>query len=435
MYKRNEIGCAVKVLVIGSGGREHALVWKLRQSSKVDKIFVAPGNAGTDKIASNISIDAMDIPQLAEFVQSNNIDLTIVGPEGPLTEGISDYFNELHLPIVGPTKSAARIESSKAFSKNLMERYKIPTAKGKVFTSYVAARSYITNHCILLVVKADGLASGKGVAVCQNRDEAFTALDNCMVQRVFGASGDCVLIEECLAGQEVSVFAFTDGKHLSPLVAACDYKRAFDNDLGPNTGGMGSFSPPAFWTANLSKEIRDAIMDPIIQAMRMEGYEFKGVIYAGLMLTVDGPKVIEFNCRLGDPETQVLLPRMRSDLVDVLLAIVDGKVEDCRVEWYDRHCVGVVLASKGYPGKYETGFVISGTEDLGLETVLFISGARWNIDSSRGESSLLTDGGRVMTVTSLGDSFQEASSQAYRGVEQISFKGAYYRRDIGFNRA
>ena len=417
-------------MVIGNGAREHAIAWKLKQSPQVDRLFVAPGNAGTEQIATNLPIALTDIHALAAAARSEKVDLTFVGPESPLAEGIVDLFQEQGLAIVGPTKAAAQIETSKVFAKDLMQKYSIPTGHTQIFSSYEEAHYYVETTSPPVVVKVDGLASGKGVTVCQGREQALEALHQCMVQRVFGAAGDRVLVEECLTGQELSVFAFTDGTHLSSLVAACDYKRVLDSDQGPNTGGMGSFSPPPFWTEDLSREVRETIMLPVVRAMASEGYPYRGILYGGLMITSEGPKVLEFNCRLGDPETQVILPRMRSDLLEVLLAIDNHALEDYPLEWEEKGCVGVVLASGGYPGEYRTDYPIHGLAHLDPEVQVFFAGVRAQRDESSGLTRVFTDGGRVMTMAALGNSLEEARIKAYEGVRQISFEGAHYRRDI-----
>ncbi len=415
----------MRVLVVGSGAREHAIAWKLRQSARLSHLFVAPGNAGTASIAENLPTSASDMEGLARTAREHQVDLTIVGPEAPLAQGIVDLFRAQGLAVFGPTKAAARIEASKVFSKSLMQRHGIPTAAAQVFSSYEAARRYVMKHELPLVVKADGLAAGKGVFVCHTQEEALEALHECMEARAFGLAGDQVLVEECLQGREVSVFSFTDGTHLSPLVAACDYKRVGDGERGPNTGGMGSYSPPEFWTARLAEQVRVTIMEPTVRAMAQEGYPYQGVLYAGLMMTQEGPKVIEFNCRLGDPETQALLPRLKTDLLELCLAVLDGRLQELPVKWSPEACVGVVMASQGYPGNYPRGVSIQGLERGDKDGVVFHAGTK---PAAAGQ--VVTDGGRVLTVTALGATLEEARQRVYRNVERISFEGAHYRRDI-----
>ena len=414
----------MKVLVIGSGAREHAILWKLAQSPKVRQLFAAPGNAGTGSLATNLPIAAADLDALSWAAHEHGIDLTVVGPEAPLAAGIVDRFRKLGLWVFGPTRAAARIEASKVFAKELMERHGIPTARGRVFDSYDAARRYIQAQELPLVVKADGLAAGKGVTVAPTCQEAFQALDDCMVRRVFGSAGDRVIVEECLRGREVSVFAFTDGTTLSSLAAACDYKRAYDNDRGPNTGGMGSYSPPEFWTPQLAEEVRERILQPTLQALAAEGSPYTGVLYAGLMLTGDGPRVLEFNCRLGDPEAQVILPRLETDLIDIIQAVLQGNLASVDVRWEDNACVGVVVASEGYPGEHRKGLPISGLDGLGDGSLVFHAGT-----ASTGDS-VITTGGRVLTVMGLGRDLAQARQRAYSAVEHIAFPGAFCRRDI-----
>ncbi|MDP6494468.1 MAG: phosphoribosylamine--glycine ligase, partial [Dehalococcoidia bacterium] len=414
----------MKVLVVGNGAREHAIAWKIRQSPLVDELFVAPGNAGTAAIATNIPVSATDIEEQMKVAIQHGIDLTVVGPEAPLAAGIVDRFQEQDLPVFGPTKGAARIESSKVFAKELMAKHGIPTGRYAVFDSYGEACSYVKSQALPVVVKADGLAAGKGVAVAKTEEEAVKALQECLVERVFGVSGDWVLVEECLAGPEVSVFAFTDGETLSPLVTACDYKRAFDRDEGPNTGGMGSYSPPPFWSLEMEQEVREKIMEPTVRALAQEGCPFRGVLYGGLMLTEDGPKVIEFNCRLGDPETQVILPRLKEDLVEIIVSVVNGMLNKTSIAWSDEACVGVVMVPGGYPGSYATGMAISGLDEANTKGLVLHAGTR--------QEGLvtITDGGRTLTVVGKGRNLEEARSQAYEGISHIQLEGGFFRRDI-----
>ena len=420
----------MKVLIVGNGAREHAIAWKLEDSPGVTELFVAPGNAGTAKLARNVPITATDIDTLLNFSTVNSIDLTVVGPEAPLADGIADRFLDAGQRVFGPTKRAARIESSKSFAKDLMVRYGVPTGAASTFSSYARAQEHIRNADPPIVVKADGLAAGKGVVVAQTREEALEALRLQMDERRFGPAGDIVVIEEYLRGREVSVFAFVDGENVSPMVAACDYKRAGDGDAGPNTGGMGSFSPPAVWTDALENMVRHEVMEPVTRALAAEGSAYRGVLYAGLILTEQGPKVLEFNCRLGDPETQVVLPRLKADLLDVMIRTADGTLDGVELEWDQRGCVGVVVASGGYPGEYSMGYPIDGLDRLDEDVIVFHAGTRPGPDAGDGRPIATTDGGRVLTVTSLGSTLEAARQRAYANVERISFEGAYYRTDI-----
>ena len=416
----------MRALVVGGGAREHTIAWKLRQSALVEELYVAPGNAGTADIATNLPVADTDLEGLAQAARQHGIDLTVVGPEVPLDMGIVDHFQAAGLRIFGPSQAAARIESSKVFAKELMLRHGIPTGRAEVFDSYEQAEAYVRKHSTPLVVKADGLAAGKGVTVAGTRQAAVNALRECMVDRVFGASGDRVLVEECLSGREVSVFAFVDGETVSPLVAACDYKRAHDGDRGPNTGGMGAYSPPEFWDADLEERVRDTIMVPVARALVNEGCPYQGVLYGGLMLTEDGPKVIEFNCRLGDPEAQALLPRLSSDLAEILASVLENKLSETPILWSGDACVAVAVASGGYPGSYETGFAITGLSQAQETSEVFHAGTRLADDGA----GPVTSGGRVLTVVGKGQSLAEARRQAYNSVEKISFAGGFYRKDI-----
>jgi phosphoribosylamine--glycine ligase len=415
----------LKILIIGSGAREHALAWKIKQSPKVTELYAAPGNAGTASIARNLDIRPNDIESLAGTAKDIGIDLTVVGPEAPLAAGIVDRFEQLGLPIFGPTKAATQIESSKVFSRNLMQKYGIPCPKGVTFSSYPEAKRYVESQPVPMVVKADGLAAGKGVTVASSKEEALKALADIMEAKIFGPAGDQVIIEEHLIGKEVSLLAFTDGNTVIPMVPACDYKRVFDDDRGPNTGGMGSYSPPGFFDAELTGKVTKTILLPAVKAMAQEGMPYKGVLYAGLMIAEDKPKVLEFNARFGDPETQAILPRLRTDLVDILLAVVDNKLSKAVVQWHNNACVGVVIASGGYPGNYKTGFKITGLEKLADDIVVFHAGTRLGEDSQ-----VYTDGGRVLTVTAAGKSMAEARARVYDNLPRINFDGCHYRRDI-----
>jgi phosphoribosylamine--glycine ligase len=415
----------MRVLVVGSGAREHAITWKLHQSPRVRELLVAPGNAGTSTIAHNLPVSAENVDDLVGIARERKVDLVFVGPEGPLAAGLVDRLQDAGIPSYGPSKAAARIEASKAFSKSLMQQYGIPHAKGESFADIEAARAYLAGMSVPVVVKADGLAAGKGVIIARTRDEAMAALRDCMERKAFGTAGDTVVIEEYLAGPEVSAFAFTDGEYVSPLAAACDYKRALDGDEGLNTGGMGSYSPPTFWTSELAQRIRREVMEPTVKALARAGSPFRGVLYGGIMLTKDGPKVLEFNCRLGDPETQVILPLLKSDLVNIVMATLDGRLSRMPIAWDNSACVGVVMASGGYPGKYSVGFPITGLESVSDDVVVFHAGTKKDM-----EGRTITNGGRVVTVTAKGTTLQEAREAAYAGVSRINFKDAHCRKDI-----
>ena len=421
----------MRVLVVGNGSREHAIAWKLSQSPGVSELLVAPGNAGTAQIAQNVPIAATDIDGLLDFAKSRSIELTIVGPEMPLADGIVDQFQDVGLLIFGPTKAAARIESSKAFSKSLMMAHDIPTGKAETFSSMKDAQAHIEQCELPIVVKADGLAAGKGVVVAYTHAEAANALRQCMEQRTFGSAGERVLVEEFLEGQEISVFAFVDGEYVSPVVAACDYKRLGEGDVGPNTGGMGSYSPPvsSVWTGDLEANIRRDILEPVVKALIAEDAYYRGVLYLGLMLTSTGPKVLEFNCRFGDPEAQVTLPRLKTDLLEVMLATARGKLSGLDIQWEQRAAVGVVIASGGYPGSYQTGYEITGIDGMNEldDLIVFQAGTRRSDDGL----TTLTDGGRVLTVTATGSSHQEARRSVYENIDKIRFRDSFYRRDIG----
>ena len=415
----------MKVLVIGNGAREHALAWKIAQSPRVRETYVSPGNAGTTTIAQNLNLSSTDIVALAKAARDISIDLTVVGPEVPLASGIVDYFEQLNIPVFGPTKAAAQIESSKVFARKLMEKYAIPCPTGTAFSSYAEAREYVESHSMPLVIKADGLAAGKGVTIADSKEEALKALSSIMKDKIFGSAGDNVVIEECLTGKEVSLLAFTDARTVVPLVPACDYKRVFDDDQGPNTGGMGSYSPPGFFDAELTKQVTGTILEPAVMAMAEEGMPYKGVLYAGLMLDSDGQKVLEFNARFGDPETQVILPRLKTDLVDIILAIINDRLDEIRIEWSNDACVGVVMASGGYPGSYKTGFPVKGLNKLDKEIAVFHAGTKQGKDSQ-----VYTDGGRVLTVTATGRTMTEARDRVYQNLPRIHFDGCQYRKDI-----
>ena len=420
----------MKVLVIGSGGREHTIVWKLSQSKKVSKIYCAPGNGGIPEIAECVPIKVMDFEALTAFAKENQIDMTVVAPDDPLAAGAVDAFEAVGLRAFGPNKAAAIIEGSKAFSKNLMKKYNIPTANYEVFENSADAINYIkSQNQFPVVVKADGLALGKGVIIAETLADAEKAVHEIMDDKVFGAAGGKVVIEEFITGPEISVLAFTDGKTLRPMVSAQDHKRAFDNDKGLNTGGMGTFSPSRVYTPELAEECMEKIFIPTMNAMNTENRKFKGVLYFGLMKTADGVKVIEYNCRFGDPETQVVLPRLKSDLYEIFDAIIDERLDEIEIEWDNGAAVCVVLASGGYPQKYSTGYEIDGlcqAESLGA--LLFHAGTKLE------DGKILTAGGRVLGVTATGENLDDAISKAYHFLKPISFKDMHYRTDIGIKK-
>ena len=417
----------LKILVVGKGAREHALAWKVSQSSLVDDVFVAPGNGGTAEIAKNIDISETDISRLLDFVLKEKIDVTIVGPESSLEVGIVNLFRSRNLKIFGPTKEAALIETSKDFAKKLMVDNDIPTADYKTFDSYSDAKEHIRLIKFPCVIKADGLASGKGVVIANTYDEANTFLYEQMIEEKFGIAGKKVIIEEFLIGEEVSVFTFVDGKNISNVIAACDYKKLLEGDLGPNTGGMGSYSPPTYWSDDLSENIKNKIIYPTINALSNLGTPYSGILYSGLILTENGPKVLEFNCRFGDPEAQTILPLLKTDLADLILKISDNKLNDINVQWADKNSVSIVLASGGYPEKYVTGYTIDGIEEISDSVLIFHAGTAI-IPSSK---LLVTNGGRVLTLTSLGNNLNEARNKVYSNLSNnILFENMFYRKDI-----
>ncbi len=436
----------MKVLVVGNGAREHALVWKLLLSPRVDEVYCAPGNAGTGIIAHNVPIPATDLNALAGWVAANQIDLTVVGPERPLVAGIVDLFQQRGLRVFGPTGKAAAIEGSKVWTKELLSKYSIPTGTSETLTDPSRAGAALDRCSYPVAIKADGDAAGKGVVIARNRDEAMRAVKEFMVDRSVGAAGDRVLVEQFLEGVELSVLTFTDGKTVVPMIPSCDYKRVGDNDQGPNTGGMGSYAPPKFATPALMERIQKTILEPTIAAMAAEGHPYCGVLYAGLMITADGPKVLEYNCRFGDPETQVVLPMLKSDLVDVIDAVIDGRLDRQPIEWENGACCGVVLASAGYPGRYPTGLPIDGLDDLEEGVLLFHAGTKVGPDPRQADrwaavkrelliedpthQAVLTAGGRVLTVGARGATMAEARDKVYRNVTKIHFDGCHYRRDI-----
>lgn len=426
----------MRVLVIGSGAREHTLCWALSRSSQIGQLYCAPGNGGTAVIAENVSLDPMDFAACADWAERHAIDLTVIGPEDPLGGGIVDTFAARGLPVFGPTAAAARIEGSKLWSKALMERAGVPTARAARFTDYAEARQWTQRHtaeggAYPLVVKADGLAAGKGVLIAADERETLRALDELMRERTLGAAGASVLIEEFMEGVELSLFALTDGERVVPLAPACDYKRAYDNDEGPNTGGMGAYSPPKFATPELLATIEQRILQPTVAALAAEGAPFKGLLYAGLMITHDGPKVVEFNCRFGDPETQVVLPRLQSDLLALCAAVATGRLDSVPAPtWSDEATCGVVVASGGYPGPYEKGKLISGLDTLDDDILVFHAGTRREADGR-----LVTSGGRALTVVARGASVIAARERVYANLGRILFDGARWRSDIGAREA
>lgn len=418
----------MKVLLVGSGGREHALAWKIAQSPLLEKLFCAPGNAGIAGLAECVKVPADDIGGLLKFAAQEKIDLTVVGPEAPLVAGIYDTFREKGLKVFGPSKTTALMEGSKAFSKDMMSKYGVPTAAYEVFTNVKEAKQYVIESEMPIVIKADGLAAGKGVIMCDRSEQAVAALSEIMEQKVFGAAGDKVVIEQKLEGEELSVLVLTDGETVIPLASARDHKRAYDHDRGPNTGGMGAYSPSQqFDEASLGDIIHKTIR-PIVDGLKQEGMPYHGVLYAGLMMTRNGPFVLEYNCRFGDPETEVILPRMKSDLLPVLNEIAEGKLRPRTLDWHDRACITVVMASRGYPGAYEKGIAIRGLETLAAmkEVVAFHAGTAFG---PKGET--VTAGGRVLAVTALGENLRHAHERVYKAIGQIHFEGGFYRRDIG----
>ena len=419
----------MKVLIVGSGGREHAIAWKVAQSPKVDKIYCAPGNAGISQVAECVPIGAMEFDKLVEFAKEKEIDLTVIGMDDPLVGGVVDTFEEAGLRVFGPRKNAAILEGSKAFSKNLMKKYHIPTAAYETFTNPDEAMSYLETAKMPIVLKADGLALGKGVLICQNREEAKEGVRTLMLDKKFGSAGDEIVIEEFMTGREVSVLSFVDGNIVKIMSSAQDHKRAKDGDQGLNTGGMGNFSPSPFYTEEVDAFCKKYIYQPTVDAMKAEGREFKGIIFFGLMLTEDGPKVLEYNARFGDPEAQVVLPRLENDIVEVFEACIDGTLDQVDLKFdNDRATVCVILASDGYPVEYKKGFVIEGLENFeGRDGYyVFHSGTKFN-----DKGQFITNGGRVLGVTANGASLKEARENAYKATEWVNFENKYMRHDIG----
>ena len=420
----------MKILVIGSGGRDHTIVWKLSKSPKVSKIYCAPGNGGIAELAECVPIKATDIDGVVNFAKEKAVDLVVVAPDDPLVAGMVDALEDAGIRAFGPRANAAAIEGSKVFSKDLMQKYNIPTAGYEVFTDPEAAIKYIEKGSFPTVIKAEGLALGKGVIIAKDIDEARAAIHDIMEEKVFGASGNRVVIEEFLTGPEVSVLAFCDGKTVVPMVSAQDHKRAFDNDEGLNTGGMGTFSPSRLYDAAKAEECMKNIFLPTVKAMQAEGRPFKGVLYFGLMMTAAGVRVIEYNARFGDPETQVVLPRLKTDLVDIIEAVIDGRLDEIEIEWEDNAAVCVVLASGGYPVKYATGYEISGLDEIAKYDDLTV----FHAGTKRDGDKLVTAGGRVLGITAVAENLDAAIRRAYEGVEMVSFKDCHFRHDIGIKK-
>lgn len=417
----------MNILIVGSGGREHVLAWKIKQSPLVKKLYCAPGNGGISDIAQCVDIKAENIQGLIRFAQENKIDLTVMGPEAPLVAGIVDAFEHEGLKIFGPSRAAARLEASKVFAKEFMRACSIPTANFMKFDNIEEAKIFLRQITFPMVVKADGLAAGKGVVICRDLAHAEKAVDEIMGQKIFKEAGHQIIIEEYLEGEEVSILAISDGENFCLLESSQDHKRIFDDDVGPNTGGMGAYSPAPIFTDKLRKVVEARVLEPAIRGMRRNGTPFKGVLYAGLMIMPDGPMVLEFNVRLGDPEAQAVLPRLKSDIVELMLAGCEGRLDQIHLEWDKRDCVCVVMSSGGYPGKYETGKEVSGLPEAGAQadTMVFHAGTKKENDA------IFTDGGRVLGVTSLGNTIESAIEKAYRAVDKIKFERCFFRRDIG----
>lgn len=415
----------MKILVIGSGGREHTIAWKIKKDSPESSLFTAPGNAGTSSISRNIEIKAEDIKNILNFAKSEKIDFTVVGPEAPLVEGIVEEFEKNNLKIFGPSKSAARIEGSKIFAKELLYKYNLPTAKAEFFDSSKNAKKYLQRISFPAVIKADGLAQGKGVMVCKGKKEAIFAVEEMMEKKIFGESGSRIIIEEFLEGKEFSLLAFTDGEEVVCMVPAQDYKRVYDKDRGPNTGGMGSYSPPVFLTEEVLK-ISSTILKKTVDALNREGIVYKGVLYGGLILTKNGPYVLEFNCRFGDPETQVILPRLKTNFLEILQAVIEGRLKEIKITWSKNPAVCVVLASGGYPGKYETGKIIEGIPDAEKKKniILFHAGTK------KENEKIVTCGGRVLNVVSVDKDIKTCRKNVYSAIKKIKFENMHYRKDI-----
>lgn len=417
----------MKVLIVGSGGREHAIAWSVAQSKRVDKIYCAPGNGGISQYAECVSIGAMEFEKLANFAKEKEIDLTIIGMDDPLVGGIVDVFEEKGLRVFGPRKNAAIIEGSKSFSKDLMKKYHIPTCHYEVFHSPEEALLYLETASFPIVLKADGLALGKGVLICNTPEEAETGITTLMLDKQFGSAGETVVIEDFMTGREVSVLCYCDGTHIKPMTSAQDHKRAKDGDKGLNTGGMGTFSPSPFYTPEIQKICEEQIFKPTMDAMKAEGRDFVGILFVGLMLTEDGPKVLEYNARFGDPEAQVVLPRMKNDIIDVIEACIDGKLSEVDLQFEDNAAVCVVLASDGYPEKYDKNKKITGLEKFENKDGYYV----FHAGTKKTDEGIFTNGGRVLGVTAKGATLKEARKNAYQAAEWVSFENKYMRNDIG----
>ena len=417
----------MKILIVGGGGREHAITWKIAQNPKVNKIFCAPGNAGIAQLAECVPISATDSDALIAFAKQNCIDYTIIAPDDPLVLGVADAFEAANLAVFGPRKNAAIIEGSKAFSKAMMKKYNIPTARYETFETYDSALAYIKTQKLPLVVKADGLATGKGALVCQSYAEAETALKDMFIDQKFGSSGSTVVIEEFMSGREVTVLAFCDGKTLVPMISAQDHKRAYDDDKGLNTGGMGTIAPNPFYTDDIAEICMKEIFLPTIEAMKKEGRPFSGCLYFGLMLTKNGPRVIEYNCRFGDPETQVVLPLLETDLLEIFEAVYEKRLSEMDIKWKNGAAACVAMASGGYPEAYEIGFEINGLDDAETDKNITV----YHAGTKLSDGKILTAGGRVLGITATGENLDKALGSAYSAVKKIYFKNAHYRKDIG----
>ncbi|MFU0800755.1 MAG: phosphoribosylamine--glycine ligase [Xylanivirga thermophila] len=417
----------MKVLVVGGGGREHALIWKLKQSSKVSKIYCAPGNGGIGDMADCIPIQATDVEHMVEFARENAVDLTIVTPDDPLALGMVDALNNAGLRAFGPTRDAAILEWSKAYAKDFMKKYNIPTAKYEVFNDYNEAIKYLDKISYPVVIKADGLALGKGVVIAGSKQEAVEALDDCMLKKVFGNSGSRVIIEEFLSGREVSILTFTDGMTVVPMLSSQDHKKAFDNDMGPNTGGMGAFAPSPYYTEEVAKYTYENIIKPTIEGMLKEGRRFKGILYFGLMLTDNGPKLLEYNARFGDPETQAVLPLLKTEIIDIFDAIIDERLDEMDISWDNRSAACVVIASGGYPKTYQKGYEIEGLDEIKKHGDLFI----FHAGTKKKEDKYYTNGGRVLGITCIGQDVISAAEKVYDNITKVNFKDMFYRTDIG----
>lgn len=417
----------MKILVVGGGGREHAIIWKLAQNPTIKKIYCAPGNGGIADLAECVPINAMDIEGIVNFSKEKQLDLVVVSPDDPLAAGMVDALQKAGIRAFGPVADAAVIESSKAFSKELMKKYGIPSAEYEIFVDCDKALEYLKNSKYPIVIKADGLALGKGVIIAADYKQASEAVLSMMKDKVFGKAGEKIVIEEYLEGPEVSILTFTDGKTIVPMVSSQDHKRALDNDMGPNTGGMGTFSPSRIYTPEIADYCMKNIFKPTIEAMNKENRTFKGVLYFGLMLTKNGPKVLEYNARFGDPETQVVLPKLKTDLLDIFNAVIDEKLEDINIEWNDSAVVCVIAASGGYPGKYTTGYEITGLDKLQNKDDIFV----FHAGTKKENGKVVTSGGRVLGVTAMAENIDNARMKAYSAIKEISFKDMHYRTDIG----